>query len=233
MEAIMWVDIVFFAIIIVFALIGLWKGLFESLLSLISTGLCVFVAVWLAKPCASFINNTIKLDTPKMFDGLIGKFTKETSFEFFGMTFTRGEIAGFLSMIFAGLVVFILLKLGIYLLAKLFDSVVNSSTVLSGLNRVLGMIFGILKGGVIVVVALAICTVFARFTKVEDYIKQAKVTNWVYNYVDDFTEKQLKNVDIQEIIQDVIKKSDVNKPSETTPENSETKTLPSETKTSN
>lgn len=210
MEAIMWVDIVFFAIIILFAVIGIWKGLFESILSLISTAVCVAVAVYLAKPCASFINNTIKLDTPKMFDGLIGKFTKETSFEYFGMTFTRGEIAGFLSMIFAGLVVFILLKLAIYLLAKLFDSISQKDSVLSGLNRVLGMLFGIIKGGVIVIVSLAICTVFARFTKVEDYIKKSTVTNWVYNYVDDFTEKQLKDIDIQQVIQDVIKKSDVN-----------------------
>lgn len=206
----MWVDIVFFAIIILFAVIGIWKGLFESILSLISTAVCVAVAVYLAKPCASFINNTIKLDTPKMFDGLIGKFTKETSFEYFGMTFTRGEIAGFLSMIFAGLVVFILLKLAIYLLAKLFDSISQKDSVLSGLNRVLGMLFGIIKGGVIVIVSLAICTVFARFTKVEDYIKKSTVTNWVYNYVDDFTEKQLKDIDIQQVIQDVIKKSDVN-----------------------
>lgn len=206
----MWVDIVFFAIIILFAVIGIWKGLFESILSLISTAVCVAVAVYLAKPCASFINNTIKLDTPKMFDGLIGKFTKETSFEYLGMTFTRGEIAGFLSMIFAGLVVFILLKLAIYLLAKLFDSISKKDSVLSGLNRVLGMLFGIIKGGVIVIVSLAICTVFARFTKVEDYIKKSTVTNWVYNYVDDFAEKQLKDIDIQQVIQDVIKKSDVN-----------------------
>lgn len=205
----MWVDIVFFVIIAIFALIGLWKGLFDSLLSLISTGVCVVVAVWLAKPCASFINNTIKLDVPKLFDGLIGKFSTETTFEFFGMTFSRGEIAGFLSMIFAGLIVFILLKLGIYLLAKLFDSITSNSTALSGLNRLFGLLFGLVKGGVIVIVALAICTIFARFTNVETYIKQSTVTNWVYNYVDDYAEKQLKNIDIQEVIQDVIKSSDV------------------------
>ncbi len=207
----MWVDIIFFAIIIIFALIGLWKGLFESLISLISTAVCVAISIYLAKPCASFINNTIGLDTPKMFDGLIGKFTEEQQFSLFNMTFKRSEIAGFLSMIFAGIVVFILLKLAIYLLAKIFDSITNGNTVLNGLNRVLGMLFGIIKGGIIVIVTLAICTVFARFTNVETYIKQSTVTNWVYNYVDDFTENQLKDIDIQEIIQDVIKKSDVNK----------------------
>lgn len=205
----MWVDIVFFVIIAIFALIGLWKGLFDSLLSLISTGVCLAVAVWLAKPCASFINNTIKLDVPKLFDGLIGKFSNEASFEFFGMTFARGEIAGFLSMIFAGLIVFVLLRLGIYLLAKLFDSITANSTALSGLNRVFGLFFGILKGGVIVLVTLAICTVFARFTNIETHIKKSTVTNWVYNYVDDFTEKQFKDLDMQEIIQDLVKSSDV------------------------
>ena len=221
----MWVDIVFFAIIALFALIGLWKGLFDSLLSLISTGVCVAVAVWLAKPCASFINNTIKLDVPKLFDGLIDKFSKEASFEFFGMTFSRGEIAGFLSMIFAGLIVFILLRLGIYLLAKLFDSITSNSTALSGLNRLFGLFFGLAKGGVIILVTLAICTIFARFTNVETYIKKSKVTNWVYNYVDDFTEKQLKNIDIQEIIQEVIKSSDIKD------ETPETENPPAETPT--
>lgn len=205
----MWVDIIFFAIIALFALIGLWKGLFDSLLSLISTGVCLAIAVWLAKPCASFINNTIKLDVPKLFDGLIAKFSSDTNFEFFGMNFARGEIAGFLSMIFAGLIVFVLLRLGIYLLAKLFDSITANNTALSGLNRLFGLFFGILKGGVIVIVALAICTIFARFTNVETHIKKSTVTNWVYNYVDDFTEKQLKDIDIQEVIQDVIKSSDV------------------------
>lgn len=210
----MWVDVAFFSIIIIFAIIGIWKGLFESLVSLISTGVCVFVSIYLAKPCASFINNTIGLDTPKMFDGLIGKFSKETSFGLFGMTFKRSEVAGFLSMIFAGIIVFVLLKLAIYLLAKLFDSLTRSNTALNGLNRVLGMLFGIVKGCVIIIVCLALCTVFARFTNIESYIKQSKVTNWVYNYVDDFTETQLKNIDIQEMIQDVMKKSDLNKTTE-------------------
>ena len=205
----MWVDIVFFAVIIVFALIGLWKGLFDSLLSLISTGVCLGIAIWLAKPCASFINNTIKLDVPKLIDGLVGKMTKETSFELFGMTFTRGQISGFLSMVFAGLIVFVLLKLGIYLLAKLFDSITTNDSALSGLNRLFGLFFGLLKGGVIVLVALSLCTVFSRFTEIETHIKKSTVTNWVYNYVDDFTEKQLKDIDVQEIIQDVMKKSDV------------------------
>ena len=57
----MWVDIVFFAVLAIFMVIGLWKGLFDSLLSLISTGVALTVAILCAKPATTFIAKLIEL----------------------------------------------------------------------------------------------------------------------------------------------------------------------------
>ena len=51
-----WIDIVFIAILVVFAIIGLWRGLFDSLLGLISSGVALAIAIFTAKPVAKFLN---------------------------------------------------------------------------------------------------------------------------------------------------------------------------------
>ncbi len=209
MEIIMWVDIVLIAILVVFLIIGLWKGFFDSLLGLISTGLAIVVAITCAKPASSFINKFINL--PNWIDGLLSKVMAEDKVvNLFGnadLSFTRIQLANFLSIVMSAIIVFIVTKLAIWLLAKLFDSVVSESTFASGLNKVLGGIFGIVRGGALILAILLLCAVLSGTglaTPIQNTISNSKVTNYVYKYVSDFTENQLTKADIKDFVVDMV-----------------------------
>jgi len=204
----MWVDIIFFAILAIFVIIGIVKGLFDSLLGLISTGVALAIAILVAKPATSFLS---KFKVDGMFYKMLDKMEDGEVVHLFGnpaLEFTKDGIANFLTDIFSIIVVFILIKLAIWLLSKLFSSVVEKSTIGSGLNKVLGGLFGLIKGGVIVVALLAVLSAVSGTKLVGDKIQvmmdKSKVTNYVYKYVSDYTEKGLEKADIQDFIGDLI-----------------------------
>lgn len=204
----MWIEIVFWVLIAFFALIGLKKGLFESILSLIGTGLAVVAGVFLAKPAASFINKII--DVPSMISGLLDKvFENSENVEIWGSIFEKTDLATFLSLLFAGIIVYILVKLAIWLLAKLFDGVASKSSAISGLNRLFGLLFGLIKGAFVVCVLLAMCSIVTETqivgNTIDDAIDKAPTTKWVYSYVDKFTEDTLSKIDLNEYLKNLIK----------------------------
>ena len=80
-----WIDIVFIAILAVFAIIGLWRGLFDSLLALISSGVALTIAIFTAKPVAKFLNNLLKIN--KWFSDILTKTVgKDGTITLFGKT---------------------------------------------------------------------------------------------------------------------------------------------------
>lgn len=205
----MWVDIIFFGILIIFTIIGIVKGLFDSLLGLISTGVALAISILVAKPSTTFLS---KFNVDKMFLGFLDKMEDGELVHLFGnpaLEFTKVEVSNFLTVIFSIIVVFILIKVAIWLLSKLFSSVVEKSTIGSGLNKVLGGLFGLVKGGVIVLALLAALSAVSGTKLVGDKIQvmmdNSKATNYVYKYVSDFTEKSLEKADIQDFIKDMVK----------------------------
>ncbi len=216
----MWVDIVFWVLIALFALIGLWKGLFDSLLSLLGSGIAVGLAIWLAKPAAAFINKII--DLPKMFGKLIeDMFKNKPELEIFGQAFSKENLAAFLSYVCAGIIVFILFKLAIWLLAKLFDGVTKKSTIASGLNKIFGLFFGLIKGAFIAVVLLVICSILSNTqilgNEIDNTINKSTTTKWVFKYVDEATEKYFSKIDMDKFLQDIVDEQEDEKPADTTP----------------
>ena len=215
-----WIDIVFIAILAVFAIIGLWRGLFDSLLALISSGVALTIAIFTAKPVAKFLNNLLKIN--KWFSDILTKTVgKDGTITLFGKTelsFGVKEVAEFLSIVFAIIVIFILIKLAVWLLAKLFDSVASSSTIASGLNKVLGLVFGLARGLFVVVVALSLCCVFSSTkligNKIQETVDNSSITKYVYKYVSDYTEKIFDKTDTASYIKDVVNKT---QPAEETP----------------
>ena len=57
-----WIDIIFIAILVIFAIIGVVKGLLESILSLVSTGVAFGLAIWIGKPAAKFLRSIVNVD---------------------------------------------------------------------------------------------------------------------------------------------------------------------------
>jgi len=206
----MWIDIVLGAILIVFVVIGLWKGFFDSILGLISTAIAVVVGITCAKPATGFINKIINL--PNWFEGLLGKAIADGEvIKLFGnnnLAFDKTQLANFLAVVATGIILFLITKIGIWLIAKLFDSVVESNTIGSGLNKLLGGIFGLLRGGVIVIVILLLCSVLSGVpvigNKIQNEIDDTKFTHYVYKYVSEFTEKQLEKTDIKDFVVNMV-----------------------------
>ena len=146
---------------------------------------------------------------------MLGKVIKEgETVSLFGnnnLSFTQIELANFLSIVFSAIIVFVVTKVAIWLLAKLFDSVVESSTIGSGLNKLLGGIFGLIRGAATVLVILLLCSVLSSTkllgSTIQNTMDKSKVTGYVYKYVSDFTENQLTKADIKDFVVDMVEKT--------------------------
>ncbi len=198
-----WIDIVFIAIIAIFAVIGLAKGFFDSILGLITSVGALFIAIWAAKPTASFIRKIANID--KWFDSFLEKTAGVgESTTFFGHEFARGEVASFLTVVAAVIIVFFLIKASVWLLAKLFESATLSSSALSGMNRLFGLAFGAAKGFFIICVVLAAVSILSWIQplgeSINNHLNNTSITKFVYGKVDEFVEGKLSNDTLKEII---------------------------------
>ena len=187
------IDIAVVLVLVIFALIGLKKGLFKTVLSLFSWVVCLAIAIFTAKYVAGWINGIYN------FSGLIGGgiekgFTNSNAFfgtavstfngdkaalfsaipteingfvrELIHMVFnsvnlenvtadaTVGAIMGstlghICMVVISGILVFIVLKIVVALLSKLFENI-EKIKILGGLNKVLGLALGLIKGGLII-----------------------------------------------------------------------------------
>lgn len=195
------IDGVLIAIIIIAAIVGIVKGLIDSVLGLFGTGIALAAGVFGAKYLSNFINKIFSLDSfilSKLDGG------EEGSFTFFGGEFSNVEIAKFCVWIVTVVIIFLIVKLAIFILSKIFESVTQNNPKLSGINRVLGMLFGIVKGGIISVAIIAVASVLSDVpgigSIISDKIEDTKVTAFAYKYVDEFVEDNLTAEKIQEIV---------------------------------
>jgi len=194
-------------IIVISAIIGIIKGFFDSLLSLLGTGIALAVAVFTAKYVSNWLNKIVNIEQ-FILDKLDA--SNEGSIEFFNgkFSYSNVEVAKFCVWLITVLVIFLIIKLALYILAKIFESVTKNSPTISGINRVLGLIFGLVKGALSVAVTLALCSAAAQVPLVgptiTEKIGETKVTSFVYKYVDDFVETQLTKEKIDEIIQKIV-----------------------------
>lgn len=194
------IDGILIIILIVSTIVGIVKGFFDSLLSLLGTGVSFLIAVFTAKYVSPFFNKLLGIEefVLKKLDA-----SNEGTVEFFG-TRTNSEVAKFCTWLVTLIVLFLIIKLVIYILSKIFESVTNNSPTLSGINRVLGMLFGFLKGVAYVAISLALCSAVSDVpvigTAITNKIAETKVTSYAYKYVDDFVEKELTQEKIDEII---------------------------------
>lgn len=190
------IDVVLVLIIVGCAIAGIVKGFFDSILGLISTGLALALSVFLAKYVANFINKIFDFETFVM--NKLGD-----DFKIFGMSFNKSDVAKFVVWILSLVIVFIVIKLVILILSKVFSSITKNSPTISGLNRVLGMVFGLVRGCVIVVAGLAVCSLLAGTSfgrPISDKIADTKITNGVFKFVDEFVQKNINADTIKDII---------------------------------
>ena len=200
-----WIDIIFIALIILFAVIGLWKGLLDSILGLITSFASIFIAIWAAKPVAKFIRKIVDVDS--LFYNLLEGFYKGSEVKtIFGVSLTREKLSAFLTVAACAVLVFILLRLTVWLISKLFDSATASSSTLSGLNRLFGLCFGVVKGLLINCVILAGVSVLANTgiaPNLKATVNDSKISNFFYKYTSNFVHEKLSGGKLQSIVDDM------------------------------
>lgn len=186
------IDIVLVLVVLVFALIGIKKGFFKSLLSLFNWVVCLVVSIWLAKYIANWVGSWFGMENAiagKISTSLVGMNNElSNSVASFGdkdsimaaCSGMNGLIKQIISMIFSSskvdftseaavadvagsgiahvcviaisaLLLFIVIKIVLAILGKLFDNIARTK-VLGGLNRALGFVFGLVKGACIVII---------------------------------------------------------------------------------
>ncbi len=200
-----WIDIIFIALIILFAVIGLWKGLLDSILGLITSFASIFIAIWAAKPVAKFIRKIVDVDS-LFYNLLEGFYNGSETKSIFGVSLTREKLSAFLTVVACAVLVFILLRLTVWLISKLFDSATASSSTLSGLNRLFGLGFGVVKGLLINCAILAGVSVLANTgiaPNLKTTINNSKISNFFYKYTSEFVHDKLSGGKLQSVVDDM------------------------------
>lgn len=178
----MWLDIVLIVAIVIFAVIGIFRGFIDSVLSIFSSLVSLVISYFLAKYVASLLNKIMNLNG--MFENMLGSWgVNEGGL----MGISRDKIASCISFLLSMLIVWILLKIAIWLLSKLFSSVTANSKTLSGINRALGFLFGAVKGVLFTAVLLCVVSLLNAFgiSGPDRWIREnTTVTNAVYKYLD-------------------------------------------------
>lgn len=108
------------------------------------------------------------------------------------------RLAGIITLIIAAVVVFILLKIAVLILSKLFDAITKNRAI-SGIDRTMGLLFGLAKGALLVCVVLGVFYLLANST-VQSWIDGSTVTRWVYKYVTEFVDLIAHKFNLPEFI---------------------------------
>ena len=96
------------------------------------------------------------------------------------VNYMADRLAGVITLVIAAIVVFILLKIAVLILSKLFNAITKNRAI-SGIDRTMGLLFGVVKGALLVCVVLGVFYLLANST-VQDWIDNSTVTRWVYKY---------------------------------------------------
>lgn len=203
------IDGIVIGIIIVFAIIGIIKGLIDSVISLLGTAIAVAVGVFTAKYVSVLVNKIFNLENA-ILNAMDGG--EAGAVKIFGNEFSNPDVARFAVWLISAVAIFLLTKLVLLILSKMFEKVTQNAPVISGLNRVLGAIFGVVKGVVMVAVSLALCSALSQLpfigTTISDKIAETKVTSFAYKYVDEFVETQLTKENIENLISNMVPDKD-------------------------
>ena len=112
-------------LVVISIIIGISKGLIDSILSLIGTGIALLASVFLSKHVANLINKIFNFED-FVLNHLDG--AEEGSMKIFGVIeLNNVEVAKFAVWIASVVILFILIKLVIYIVAKMFEAVIKSS----------------------------------------------------------------------------------------------------------
>lgn len=191
------IDIIFIVFIGLFALVGFYKGLVDSILSLFGTLASLALAIFGGVYIANYVRTLIDIDS--YLDSFLVDILKvtEESVSFLGIDIARTTIANYLGTILICILTFIVIRLTISTIGKIFGSLTDSSKLLKSANRLLGLAFGALKGLLLVccffVVLSMVSFVEPIRVQIEPAIEDTKIVSVVYEKTNEFVEDKLRD----------------------------------------
>jgi len=216
-----WIDIAFIAILGIGAIIGAYKGFLQSLVALCGTLLTLVLAIWLSKPASGLLESWFGLNTtlgsalhdtiagycqggtlPLLLDPLakllLGADYATTYPDISSVDFIKAfsnSIGALLGTIITVIILFVLIKLVLYLLSKLFD-VITKNRAISGMDRVLGFVIGAGKGFLLCFIVFSVAYFLNTLIPsigdwVTDTLQTNPITSEVYNWSCDFLQNQI------------------------------------------
>lgn len=106
------------------------------------------------------------------------------------------KLGGLVTTLCGAILLFLLIRLALALLAKLFDNITENRTI-NGLDRVLGFVFGAFKGLLYVAGIIAIINLLCVIPSINDFVtkwlEKTELLNdyakWIFELLDKFTSK--------------------------------------------
>ncbi len=106
------------------------------------------------------------------------------------------KLGGLLTTLCGAVLLFLLIRIALALLSKLFDKITENRAI-NGLDRVLGFLFGAIKGLIFVAVIIAILNILCVVPAINDFVTEwldktsilNDYANWIFGLIDDFTSK--------------------------------------------
>lgn len=233
------IDIVFLALLILFALVGATRGFLKTIVSLASSVLSFAGAIYLAKPLVGLLNSwfsvVTKLGTSLTqqflplfsdFTNVSGEVIKNEHIEATGLLkkaltlfidnstvyADKTELANALGSKTASVILiaictilcWLLIKLVLFLLAKLFDALKKESKAVNGMDKVLGLILGAVKGFAIISIVFVIANLLQSSPEVASMLdtvfNNSTIAKPVYDFVTTFANKYISKIDFSSLI---------------------------------
>ena len=242
-----WIDVGIIIIMLIFVVVGIWKGFVFSILSLFSSTVNFFISLLLVRPTTNLLNNWFGFEkaltngfasklssmSTKFNTNMVGMSKDEISnhissalseskFPFKNLfqnmlNVTPEKIEGktscslndilskslgtFFSLIITFIILFILIYLILFIIGKISKKAQEVNSIRS-IDRMLGFIFGIAKGAIVICVIFAILSFFNEggiLSGLFDYIHTSKLGNWIYTNVNYFVDKYANLKDIADV----------------------------------
>lgn len=96
------------------------------------------------------------------------------------------NMGGFIATVLTAIVMFILIRIAVALLSKLFNAI-TSKKAIGWIDRLLGTALGLLKGAIIVTGVLSLIYALSPIIPIfDEWIANSGFTNWIYGYVNQF-----------------------------------------------
>lgn len=198
-----WIDIVICAILLIFALIGCFRGFLKTLIGFCGTLVTFIAAIFLAKLIGGALESWFGLNSglanwlfptvqDECADGVVSGVllifaqilmkgydlsdpSVVGSSEF--QNAFAGELGNILGMVITVVVLFVLLRILVFILSKIFEKITSNKTI-GRVDKYLGFLVGLLKGALSVFMVLGLIYLLSpMITPLGDLIMSVKDAN--------------------------------------------------------